>query len=193
MAVVGYARVSSRGQSLEVQLQKLKDAGCDVDRIYSEKLSGVDADRPQLRAALDFLRDGDTFIFTRIDRLARSVVDLSRIVDQLTKKGVRVKCVDQSIDNTTPEGRAMISMLATFAQFENEIRAERQLDGIAKARADGVKFGRKAKLTDGVVAKVKAMKDEGQSIAAIMEATCLKRATVYKALKQAEQTLEAAE
>lgn len=178
MAKVGYARVSSVGQSLDVQLEKLE--GCD--KIFSEKASGVDGSRPALKACLEYLREGDTFVFTRIDRLARSVTDLSAIVAGLAAKGVTVKAIDQGIDTGSPEGRAMINMLATFAQFETEIRKERQAEGIAKAQRQGVKFGRKPKATEDVQARVRALRAEGVLIKDIMQETGLSKSSVYRVL-----------
>jgi DNA invertase Pin-like site-specific DNA recombinase len=178
MATVGYARVSSIGQSLDVQLDKL----ADCDKVFSEKASGVDGSRPALKACLDYLREGDTFVFTRIDRLARSVSHLSAIVSDLTVKGVTVRAVDQGIDTATPEGRAMINMLATFAQFETEIRKERQAEGIAKAQKQGVKFGRKPKATEDVQERVRALRAGGVLIKEIMRETGLSKSSVYRVL-----------
>ena len=141
MAIVGYARVSSVGQSLDVQLEKLK--GCD--KVFKEKRSGVDTGRPVLKQCLEFLRDGDTLLVTKIDRVARSTSDLYRIVSELTEKDVSFKVVDDpSIDTTSRTGKLVMGILALIAEFENDIRRERQMDGIAKAKDKGVKFGRNA-------------------------------------------------
>jgi DNA invertase Pin-like site-specific DNA recombinase len=144
MTLVGYARVSSVGQSLDIQLEKLK--GCD--KVFKEKRSGVDTGRPALKQCLEFLRDGDTLLVTKIDRLARSTSDLYRIVSELTEKGVSFKVLDDpSIDTTSRTGKLVMGILALIAEFENDIRRERQMDGIAKAKDRGVKFGRKRELT----------------------------------------------
>ncbi|NDO83171.1 resolvase [Citrobacter sp. NCU1] len=141
MAVVGYARVSSVGQSLDIQLDKLKGAGCD--RVYSEKQSGATAkDRPQLQAMLDYVRDGDTVVITKLDRMGRSLADLLDIVNTLKAKGVSFKVLDQSIDTSTPQGILMLSMLGAFAEFELSIRKERQMEGIARAKEEGKYTGR---------------------------------------------------
>jgi DNA invertase Pin-like site-specific DNA recombinase len=130
MATVGYARVSSVGQSLDVQLEKLK--GCD--KVFKEKRSGVDTGRPALKQCLEFLRDGDTLLVTKIDRLARSTSDLYRIVSELAEKGASFRVVDDpSIDTTSRTGKLM-GILALIAEFENDIRRVRQMDGIAKAK-----------------------------------------------------------
>ena len=135
---VGYARVSSVGQSLEVQLDKLK--GCD--KVFQEKRSGRQTEtRPELLKALDYVREGDSLVITRLDRMARSVLDLAKIADSLQSKGVALKVLDQSIDTSTSEGKLMFHMLGAFAEFENDIRRERQQDGIAKAQAKGMANG----------------------------------------------------
>ncbi|GAA0785369.1 recombinase family protein [Roseibium denhamense] len=181
MALVGYARVSTLGQSLEVQLQKLEAAG--VDKVFEEKKSGVDANRPALKQCLDYLRQGDTLLISRIDRLARSAEDLLRIVRELEEKQVTIKVLDQSIDTRDAAGKAFLGMLAVFAEFETNIRKERQMDGIAKAKAKGTKFGRKKALTAEVISSIKSMRvDEERTIPEIMAKTGLSKATVYRAL-----------
>lgn len=135
MALVGYARVSSIGQSLEVQREKLLEAGVDAELIYEEKKSGLDSERPQLKEALRFVRKGDTLLVSRVDRLARSTADLYRIVDDLEKKGVGFQCIDQpELDTTSKYGRLMFGILASISEFETGLRKERQMDGIAAAK-----------------------------------------------------------
>ncbi len=188
MASVAYIRVSSVGQSLEVQRDKMLDLGIQQDHIFEEKRSGVDSNRPALKDALRFARKGDTFVITKIDRLARSATDLLSIVRQLQGKGVELQVLDQSIDTSTPAGRAMLQMLAVFAEFETAIRAERQMDGIAKAKEKGTKFGRKAQATPDVVADIRRMRADGLMIKEIMEKVQLSKASVYRALAaEAEQ------
>ena len=179
MATVGYARVSSVGQSLDVQLEKMN--GCD--KLFQEKRSGVDTGRPALKRCLEFLREGDTLLVTKIDRLARSTSDLYRIVSELTDKGVRFKVVDDpSIDTTSRTGKLVMGILALIAEFENDIRRERQMDGIAKAKDRGVKFGRKRELTDEKVEEIRAMREAGKTVPAIIKRTGLSKASVYRAL-----------
>jgi DNA invertase Pin-like site-specific DNA recombinase len=133
MTTVGYARVSSTGQDLAVQLEKLDGAGCN--KIFKEKRSGVDAGRPELKRCLDYLREGDTLLVTKINRLARSTSDLYRIISMVTEKGVAFKVIDDStIDTTSRTGKLVMGILALIAEFENDIRRERQMDGIKKAR-----------------------------------------------------------
>src|SRR2546428_8204939 len=128
MALVGYARVSSVGQSLDVQREKLKPC----DKIFQEKHSGTSGKRPQLQACLDYIREGDTLVVTRLDRLARSTLHLCQIADLLARKGVHLHVLDQQVDTHSSTGRLLFGMLSVIAQFELELRAERQREGIAK-------------------------------------------------------------
>ncbi len=146
MAKVGYARVSSTGQSLEVQLAKLNALQCD--KIFSEKKSGTSAtNRTALQDCLSYLREGDQLIITRLDRLARSMLDLTQIANDLQQRHIDLVVTDQSIDTSTPTGKLMFNMLGAIAEFETELRKERQSDGIAKALENGIKFGAAPKLT----------------------------------------------
>jgi DNA invertase Pin-like site-specific DNA recombinase len=179
MTTVGYARVSSIGQDLTVQLEKL--AGCD--KVFKEKRSGVDAGRPALKACLEYLREGDTLLVTKLDRLARSTPDLYRIVSMLSDKGVSFKVIDDpSIDTTSRTGKLIMGILALIAEFENDIRRERQQDGINKAKAQGVRFGPKPILTAEVVQKVKDLRAEGLTVPEIIRRTKLSKASIYRAL-----------
>lgn len=182
--VVGYARVSSAGQSLDIQLDKLKAYGCT--RIFAERRSGKQADsRPELQACLQFLRDGDTLVISRLDRMARSILDLSKVADLLKKKGVALKVLDQAIDTRTSEGMLMFSLLGAFAQFENDIRAERQSDGIAKAKEKGVAFGRKRALTPEQCKRIKTLREEEKiSVPQLAERFNVGPATIYRALQE---------
>lgn len=182
MALVAYIRVSSIGQSLEVQRDKMLALGVEPDHIFEEKRSGVDSNRPALKEALRFARRGDTFVITKIDRLARSAADLLSIVKDLQGKGVELRVLDQSIDTSNAAGRAMLQMLGVFAEFETAIRAERQMDGIAKAREKGTKFGRRTQATPDIVMEIQRLRGEGALIKDIMARTSLSKATVYRAL-----------
>ena len=182
MTRVGYARVSSLGQDLTVQLEKL--AACD--KVFKEKRSGVDAGRPALKACLEYLREGDTLLVTKLDRLARSTPDLYRIVSELNARGVAFKVIDDpSIDTTSRTGKLIMGILALIAEFENDIRRERQQDGINKAKAEGVRFGPKPILTVEVVQKVKELRADGLTVPEIMRRTKLSKASIYRALSAA--------
>jgi DNA invertase Pin-like site-specific DNA recombinase len=176
--IVGYARVSSTDQDLEIQLAALRTAGCDV--IRSEKVSGTSTEgRAELRTVLSFLRKGDVLMVTRIDRLARSIADLATIVRELEAKGAALKAIEQPIDTSTSAGRAFLQMLGVFAEFETAIRKERQLEGISAAKARGVYKGRPASIQADQVAALKA---EGLGASAIAKRLNIGRASVYRVL-----------
>lgn len=179
MPLIGYARVSSSGQSLEVQRDQLLAAGCT--RIFEEKRSGLSQDgREQLALALDYVRDGDVLIVTRLDRLARSITDLRQIVDRLTAKEVGFRALQQGdLDTSTSNGRLMLNMLGAFAEFEADLRRERQREGIVKAKANGVYKGRKPSVPVDEVRKLKA---EGMAPTEIAKRLNVGRASVYRAL-----------
>ena len=151
--IVGYARVSSTGQNLDSQIEALKKAGCE--KIFMEKKSGKQFEnREELQNAIDFVRSGDVFIVTRLDRCSRNVKDLHQIIDILHRKEVAFKATQQEVDTSSSTGRLMIGLLGIVAAFENDLRAERQADGIAFAKKRGVKFGRSAKLSEDDVLKI---------------------------------------
>ncbi|WP_306535449.1 recombinase family protein [Geobacter sp.] len=141
-AIVGYARVSTVEQDLTAQLEQLRAAGCE--RIYQEKASGAQYDRPELSAMLDFVREGDTVVCCKLDRIARSTKHLLEIVEALEKKGVRFKVLNINLDTKDPTGKLMLSMLAAIGQFEREMMLERQREGIRIAKEAGAYKGRKA-------------------------------------------------
>ena len=179
MTTVGYARVSSTGQDLAIQLEKLEGAGSQ--KVFKEKRSGVDTGRPQLKRCLEYLREGDTLLVTKIDRLARSTSDLYRIISELA--GVAFKVVDDpTIDTTSRTGKLIMGILAPIAEFENDIRRERQMDGIARAKDRGIQFGRKLELTPEKIAEIKALLGAGGPVPDIIRQVGLSKATVYRAL-----------
>ena len=181
MAAYGYARVSTTDQDLSTQVEKLRVAGCEIVR--EEKVTGTTREgREELRTLLQFLRKGDVLIVTRVDRLARSIGDLQDIVRELRAKGVALKATEQPIDTGTAAGKAFLDMLGVFAEFETNLRKERQLEGIAKAKAEGRYKGRPQEI-DG--AKVREMHGNGVGASAIAKALKIGRASVYRVLKDA--------
>ena len=174
---IGYARVSSSGQSLDVQIDKLKKAGCE--KIYHEKLSGTDQNRPKLLECLDYVRAGDRLIVTKLDRIARSVLHLKQISDRLDKKQVDLVVLDQNIDTTTSQGKLMFNMLSAFAEFENDLRRERQADGIKKALENGIKFGRPASIDCDLVIGVKSNINQGVKALETMKKFSISRSSYY--------------
>jgi DNA invertase Pin-like site-specific DNA recombinase len=182
MALVGYARVSSVGQSLAVQRGKLKHC----EKIFQEKKSGASGSRPRLKACLEYVREGDGLVVTRLDRLARSTLHLCQIADQLRQKKVHLQVIDQNINTGDATGRLLFNMLGAIGQFETEIRAERQMDGILKAKEKGVKFGRKKKLTKQHRGELRKRRQQGELIKDLMADYGLSKASVYRYLGKTE-------
>jgi DNA invertase Pin-like site-specific DNA recombinase len=174
MTTIGYARASTTDQDLGIQEAALRAAGCEV--IRAEKRSGTTtAGRDELRTVLDFLRKGDVLMVTRIDRLARSIGDLQDIVRTVRQKGASLKATEQPIDTSTAAGKCFLDMLGVFAEFETNLRRERQLEGIAKAKAAGVYKGRPASIDETRIRELKA--------AGIIAKTLgIGRSSVYRAL-----------
>jgi len=179
MTTYGYARVSTTDQDLTVQTDALNAAGCEM--IRAEKVSGTSrAGRQELDTLLDFLRHGDTLMVTRIDRLARSVGDLQDIVRALKSKGVELKATEQPIDTSTAAGKCFLDMLGVFAEFETSLRRERQMEGIAKAKAAGKYKGRKPSID---VQEVARMRQDGLGATEIAKELGIGRASVYRVLQ----------
>jgi DNA invertase Pin-like site-specific DNA recombinase len=181
MTIIGYARVSTTDQDLSIQKAALKAAGCEIVR--AEKRSGTTtAGREALQTVLDFLHPGDVLMVTRIDRLARSIGDLQDIVRTVRTKGAALKATEQPIDTSTAAGKCFLDMLGVFAEFETNLRKERQLEGIAKAKERGVYKGRPASIDAG---KVRELKGQGMRPVEIAKAMGIGRASVYRALGEA--------
>lgn len=179
---VGYARVSTRDQSPALQCDALQAAGCE--RIFEETASGASRERPQLQAALDFMREGDTLIVWKLDRLARSTRQLIETVEQLAARGIGLRCLTQSqIDTTTAGGRLIFTIFGAIAEFEREIIRERTRAGLDAARARGRVGGRKPGLGPTEITKAKAMlRDPDISVEAIAQTLGVSSATLYRHL-----------
>jgi DNA invertase Pin-like site-specific DNA recombinase len=178
MTCIGYARVSTTDQDLSIQETALRAAGCEV--IRSEKRSGTSTQgRDELRTVLEFLRKGDVLMVTRIDRLARSIGDLQDIVRAVKARGASLRATEQPIDTGTAAGKCFLDMLGVFAEFETNLRRERQLEGIAKAKAEGVYKGRPPSIDSAKVRELKAKGIGGTAIAKMLK---ISRASVYRML-----------
>jgi DNA invertase Pin-like site-specific DNA recombinase len=178
MPLYGYARVSTFDQDLSIQRAALKAAGCEV--IRAEKASGARRDgRTELQVLLDFLRGGDTLVVTRIDRLARSLKDLQDIVHELRAR-VALKATEQPFDTSNAAGKAFLDMLGVFAEFETNLRRERQLEGISAAKARGVYKGRKPSID--AIEVLRLRREEKLGPAAIARRLGIGRASVYRLL-----------
>lgn len=181
---IGYARTSTVDQTagLEAQERDLRAAG--ATKVFAEHVSSVDAKRPELQRALEYAREGDVFVVTKPDRLARSTKDLLAVLDALEAKGVRTRILSMDLDTTTATGKLMVTVLGAVAAFERELMLERQREGIAKAKADGKYKGRKPsaalKATEAV-----AMFKAGKSVTETAKALGIGRGSVYRALEAA--------
>jgi DNA invertase Pin-like site-specific DNA recombinase len=182
MSLVGYARVSSADQDLAIQYAALKSAGCR--KIFSEKKSGVSQKgRTQLESCLNYLREGDTLVVTRIDRLSRSLRDLQNLVHDLKEGGIHLKATEQPIDTSNAAGNAFFNMLGVFAEFETTLRKERQLEGIARAKAEGKYRGRQPTARRKSLQVVSLIK-EGLTRQAVADKLDIGIASVYRILKE---------
>ena len=182
MHFYGYARVSTIDQDLTIQREALSAAGCDA--IREEKVSGTSRQgRAELDTLLQFIRSGDTLVVTRIDRLARSVADLQDIVRTLRAKGANLLVTEQKVDTSTAAGKCFFDMLGVFAEFETNLRKERQMEGIAKAKAKGVYKGRKPIIDVEEVRRLK--EEEGLGATEIAKRLKIVRSSVYRVLAEA--------
>lgn len=177
---VGYARVSTTGQTLDAQQDALRAAGCE--KVYSEQKSGKQADtREQLQEVLRFVRDGDALVVTKLDRLARSSLDLQNIAKVLREKRADLIVLEQAIDTTTPAGKLMFDMIGAFAEFERSLILERTQEGRLKAQAAGKHMGRRATLTEAQQAALRAEWAEwAGSASELAEKHGISRATLYR-------------
>lgn len=181
--LVGYARTSTTDQKagLEAQLRDLAAAGCT--KVFREELSSVAATRPQLEAALEWVRSGDTLIVTKLDRLARSVADLVDITKKLARKDVELRVLATNLDTSTSHGKLMLNLLGSIAEFERELMLERQREGIAKAKAKGKYKGRQPTARKQA-AEVVRLKGEGKSANDIRDLLGISRASVFRILAE---------
>jgi DNA invertase Pin-like site-specific DNA recombinase len=178
---IGYARTSTIEQNLEPQTAALRAAGCTL--IRTEQKSGANLEgRPELRTILDFIHPGETLVVTRIDRLARSLADLQVIVAHLRARGAHLAATEQPVDTATAAGKAFFDMLGVFAEFETNLRRERQAEGIAAARARGVYKGRPPRIDRAEIAR---RLEAGEGPTAIARALGISRGSVYKARAEA--------
>lgn len=157
--LIGYARVSTQDQNLELQREALVKAGCK--QVFEDKVSGSRAERPGLAKMLDMLREGDTLVVWKLDRLGRSVKQLVDLVGELHRQGVQFKSLTDSIDTSTPSGRFFFHVMASLAEMERELTIERTRAGLEVARQLGRRGGRKPKMTESKVESAKKLLDSG--------------------------------
>lgn len=184
MSRIGYARVSTEGQELTAQLEQLEAAG--IEKIFREKASGIKEDRPQLAAMMEYVREGDTVVVCKLDRIARSTKHLLQIVEALETKQVAFQVLNINLDTTTPTGKLMLSMLAAIGQFEREMMLERQREGIRIAKAEGAYKGRKPTARCQSIG-VLALLAEGKTKQATAEQMGISLASVYRIARDNKQ------
>lgn len=186
MPLYGYARVSTLDQDLTLQIDALKAAGCDIVR--AEKASGTSTrGRDELAVLLEFIREDDTLVVTRIDRLARSIADLQDIVRRLKAKGASLKATEQPFDTGSIYGELTMNLLGVFAQFETQLRRERQMEGIAKVKAEGVYKGRKRSIDRDAVRQMLTPATEGSpglGVSEIARRLGIARGSIYRIVKE---------
>lgn len=183
-ATIGYARTSTLDQAagLEAQLRDLKAAGCE--KVFQEQLSSVAARRPELERALEFVREGDTLVVTRLDRLARSMAHLVQITQGLAQKSVSLRVLNLNLDTSTPTGKLMLNLMGSIAEFERDLMLERQREGIARAKAEG-KYKGRAPTARRKATEVRKLKAEGMTADAIVAELGISRSSVFRILRNA--------
>jgi DNA invertase Pin-like site-specific DNA recombinase len=187
MALIGYARVSTVGQDYEKQVEQLKEYGCI--KIFQEKESGAKSDRKALNEALEFLREGDKLIVTKIDRLARSVRDLQNIANDLNERGIGLVFLKEQIDFSTPAGKLMFTMLGAIAEFERDLINERTSEGRDRAKKQGKHMGRPSQDKKEIKKAIKLYQERevnGMSVNDISKLTGVPRSTIYAEIKKLE-------
>lgn len=185
--LIGYARVSTQHQqdSLTAQQEALEAYGCQ--KIYSDQLSGAKSDRPGLVAALDYAREGDSIVVTRLDRLGRSTVDILRTVQDLDARGITIEALDTQLDTRTPAGRLVLSVFASMAEFERDLIVERTREGLAHARAQGRVGGRPRKLDETQQQAALAALASGMSEAQVAQTFGVSRSTITRLKRASKQ------
>jgi DNA invertase Pin-like site-specific DNA recombinase len=181
-SIIGYARVSTMDQNPELQLQALQGAGCA--RIFTDHASGMKEDRPQLKACMEYLREGDTLVVWKLDRLGRSTLHLIGMLKEFQNRGVTFKSLTESFDASTPMGMAVFTFLSAIAQMERDVLIERTKAGLKVARANGKQPGPKKTLTRTQVQHIRILlNDPNTTLADISEQYGVHRTTIYRALK----------
>ncbi|MFI7339142.1 recombinase family protein [Streptomyces sp. NPDC050085] len=185
--LIGYARVSTDDQEAQLQLDALEEAGCA--RVFTDKASGKNTGRQELAAVLDYLRPGDSLCVWKLDRFARSLIDLVTMVDRLAARGIGFKVLTgalANIDPNTADGRLMLQVVGAMAEFERSLIKDRTRAGLDAARAQGRTGGRPTVMDADKLAAAKARKTQGESVTAIAKALKVSRATLYRALSDSE-------
>lgn len=184
MTLVGYSRVSTSDQTTDLQDDALRAAGCE--RIFTDQASGVLTSRPELDAAMDYVRPGDVLCVWRLDRLGRSLSHLLTLVKDLEERGVGFRSLQEGLDTTTASGRMLFAVVGALSEYERAMIVERTRAGLAAAKARGRTGGRPKVMTDAKTRAAKAMHAEGTNPTEIARALGCSRATIYRALRPVE-------
>lgn len=185
--LIGYARVSTsrQEQSLDTQRDQLAEAGCHPDHFFSDVISGTRWQRPGLDAALAYMRDGDTLVVTRLDRLGRNLHETVTTIADLAERNINVQVLDPALDTNRPQDKVVLNIMASLAEWERELLAQRTREGVAHARAQGRVAGPKPKLNEEQIRLAKKAIDGGDSVASVARSFGVSRPTVYRALGRA--------
>lgn len=187
--LVGYCRVSTsrQNQSLEAQREALIAAGCDSEHIYTDTVSGAKWQRPGLDAAREFLRDGDSLVVTRLDRLGRSISEVVRTVADLSEQGISLRVLEPELDTSRSADKLMVHIMSSLAEWERDLLRERTRDGVAYARSQGRHPGRKPKLSPEQAHTAQRLIEDGHSYSAVARGFNVSRPTLYRALERAKK------
>lgn len=187
--LVGYCRVSTsrQNQSLEAQREALIAAGCDSEHIYADTVSGAKWQRPGLNEAKEFLRDGDSLVVTRLDRLGRSISEMVHTVADLSEQGINLLVLEPELDTSSSNGKLMVHVLASLAEWERDLLRERTKDGVAYARSQGRYPGRKPKMSPEQAHTAQRLIEDGHSYSAVARGFNVSRPTLYRALERAKK------
>lgn len=179
---IGYARVSTPDQKLDLQIEALQKIGCL--KIFTDIASGAKSDRPGLERALNYLREGDTLVVWKLDRLGRSLAHLLQVIEFLSQRNIQFKSIaDSAIDTTTPSGQLMLSMIAALSEFERNLIRERTKEGLAVAKSRGRQGGRRPVITDQKLKKAKQLINKGLTVREAASAISVGKSSLYEALK----------
>ena len=179
---IGYARVSTPDQKLDLQIEALNKAGCS--KIFTDVASGAKSERPGLDEALKYLREGDTLVVWKLDRLGRSLSHLLKIIESLSEKNIQFKSItDSAIDTSTSSGKLMLTIIAALSEFERNLIRERTKEGLAVAKSRGRKGGRRPVITDQKLKKAKQLIDKGLTVREASAAIGVGKSSLYEALK----------
>ena len=189
LTLVGYARVSTAEQSLDMQTNALRKYGVSPKRIYSENISGVKRKRPQLDAALRALRKGDTLVVWKLDRIARSFQHLLNVINELEERGVDFRSITEELDTKTPGGKMVFHVMGAMAEFERDLIRERSIAGVKRAQERGVRFGAKPKIEESEMPKIwKRVREKREPMSKVAKEYDVSPQTIWRRLKEYEKS-----